>query len=271
MTDSSQLNFSRALQEAVTVPGVVMQAYSAFHEYSIGNQLLALIQCGMRGLQPGPLRTYKGWQQHGRQVQRGQRALILCMPITYKRNTSTDLAPGEIEPDEVYSTSFMYRARWFVLSQTEGEEFELPALPHWNAELALENLQITRISFTDTDGNCQGYARDRQIAINPVAQLPQKTLLHETAHVVLGHTLEHTITDGERTPKNLREVEAEAVALLCGEALGLDGSEYCRGYIQGWLRNETIPEASAKKIFGAAERILKAGRPNFENRPSYIN
>ena len=90
--------------------------------------------------------------------------------------------------------------------------------------------------------------------------MPHKTFFHEVAHVELAHTREADFNDSDRTPKNLREVEAESVALLCCEALSLDGATYCRGYIQGWLNGDTIPEASAKKILGAAERILKAGR-----------
>jgi antirestriction protein ArdC len=97
-----------------------------------------------------------------------------------------------------------------------------------------------------------------------VAQLPNKTLLHETGHVVLGHTLEHTFVDSEQTPRNLREVEAEGVALVCCEALGFEGAEFCRGYIQSWLKTDSIPEASAKKILGAAQRILAAGRSDSE-------
>jgi hypothetical protein len=42
---------------------------------------------------------------------------------------------------------------------------------------------------------------------------------------VLGHTSEADFSDTEFTPKNLREVEAEAVAMLCCEALSLDGAE----------------------------------------------
>ena len=90
--------------------------------------------------------------------------------------------------------------------------------------------------------------------------------------MVLGHTAESDFADTERTPKNLREVEAEAVALLCCEALNLEGATYCRGYIQNWLypavrHNEAgIPERSAQKIFHAADQILRAGRlPANEN------
>jgi hypothetical protein len=99
-----------------------------------------------------------------------------------------------------------------------------------------------------------------------MAQLPHKTLFHEAAHVLLGHTAESDFADTERTPKNLREVEAEAVALLCCEALNLEGATYCRGYIQNWLypmvgyNGAGIPEKSAQKIFHAADQILRAGR-----------
>src|SRR5207245_11036022 len=47
--------WSALLVEAVNKPGLIMKAYSNFHSYSLGNQLLALVQCQMRGLQPGPI------------------------------------------------------------------------------------------------------------------------------------------------------------------------------------------------------------------------
>ena len=262
--------WSALLVEAVNKPGLIMEAYSAFHNYSIGNQILALVQCQLRGLEPGPINTFPGWQALGRIVKRGERALILCMPITRKVRDE-EAQESESENGECTFTSFMHKARWFAISQTIGDEFTPPRLPEWEAVRALAALDIEQIAFTDTDGNCQGYARKRQIAINPVAQLPVKTLLHETAHVILGHTSEADFTDTERTPKNLREVEAEAVALLCCEALNLEGADYCRGYIQNWLcpaigyNGDAIPEKSAQKIFRAADQILRAGRLQGEN------
>jgi hypothetical protein len=48
--------------------------------------------------------------------------------------------------------------------------------------------------------------------------------------------------------------------MICCETLGLDGADYCRGYIQNWNKSgEPIPEHSAQKIFRAADLILKAG------------
>jgi hypothetical protein len=87
-----------------------MKAYSAFHQYSVGNQILALVQCQMRGLQPGPINTFPKWKDLGRLVKRGERALTLCMPITGKRRE-------EDSDDEHAFTSFVYKARWFVPTQ----------------------------------------------------------------------------------------------------------------------------------------------------------
>ena len=46
--------FSDLLANAVTEPGRIHEAYTAFHGYSLGNQLLALFQCHARGIAPGP-------------------------------------------------------------------------------------------------------------------------------------------------------------------------------------------------------------------------
>ena len=255
--------WSALLVEAVNKPGLIMEAYSAFHNYSIGNQLLALVQCHLRGLQPGPINTFPKWKDLGRHVKRGERALTPSMPITCKRRN--DMDDDELDGEATF-TSFVYKARWFVLSQTEGEDLQPQVTPEWDAKRALKTLCIERITFDKTDGNCQGFARKRSVAINPVAQLPHKTLFHEMAHVTIGHTLESDFADAEKTPMNLREVEAEAVALLCCEALGLEGVDYCRGYLQNWLYQgigydaNAIPEKSAQKIFRAADQILKAWR-----------
>ena len=256
--------WSAPLVEAVNKPGLFMKAYSNFHSYSLGNQLLALVQCYMRGLQPGPINTFPKWQALGRYVKRGERALTLCMPITRKRRGEE--SDNDESNGEGTFTSFVHKARWFVLAQTEGEDLQPQLTPEWEAKRALAALDIELIAFDSTDGNCQGFARKRQVAINPVAQLPHKTLFHELGHVVIGHTLEADFADTEKTPRSLREVEAEAVALLCCEALGLEGADYCRGYLQNWLyqalgfESNAIPEKSAQKIFRAADQILRAGR-----------
>jgi antirestriction protein ArdC len=261
--------FADLLSRALTEPGIVSRAYSAFHGYSLGNQLLAWVQCAERGIPPGPIATFVGWKEKGRFVRKGEKAITLCQPVTVKRKADPDRPqPGapdaDAEGDAVY-TRFIYRPHWFVLSQTDGPHVEPTPIPTWDRTRALDGLGVVEEPFTDTDGNCQGYARRRTIAVSPLAELPEKTRFHELAHVVLGHTAEAEagLTDADSTPRSLREVEAEAVALVCLEALGLPGAEHCRGYIQSWNAHrgsEPIPERSAQRIFKAADQILKAGQ-----------
>ena len=80
-----ELNWENLLTEAVTKPGKILAAYSLFHNYSLANAMLALIQCEMRGIQPGPINTFPGWKALGRHVIKGQKAISLVMPITYKK------------------------------------------------------------------------------------------------------------------------------------------------------------------------------------------
>ena len=140
-----------------------------------------------------------------------------------------------------------------------------PLIPEWNEQKALGALNIQRVEFEDLDGNTQGYAkRGGKIAVSPIAALPHKTLLHEIAHSLL-HCGDGDLSDTENTPHDVREVEAEAVALLCCESLGLPGAEFSRGYIQAFLKTggqgQAISERSAQRIFHAADQILRAGRP----------
>jgi hypothetical protein len=259
MTAPAPLAFTELLDRAITEPGRVHEAYRAFHSYSVGNQLLALFECAARGIEPGPLATFPGWKTKGRYVRKGEKAITLCMPITCKRTADTD-----DDPDAPQTfTRFIYRPRWFVLAQTDGADVPPSEPPSWNRHDALSRLQIEPIPFTHTDGNCQGFARGRGVAVSPLAAFPFKTLIHECAHVLLGHTAEHEQADGELTPRSLREVEAEGVAMLVCAALQLPGIEYSRGYIQAWNRDgQPIPERSAARIFKTADQILRAGRPD---------
>src|SRR5215510_942756 len=253
-----EIQFRQLLEEAVSKPGTLMRAYSLFWNYSLGNQILALIQANRRGIPLGPIASFNRWKELGRYVKRGENAIELCMPITTKRTVTEQGADGKDVETEITFRRFVFRRNWFMLSQTDGAEYQRPAIPAWDRARALRTLNVEEIPFEMLNGNCQGYATGRQIAINPVAQMPDKTTFHELAHIELGHTSE-AVHDSETLPRSLKEVEAESAALLCLESLGMVGAGYCRGYIQNWLLGETIPERSAQRIFATADKILKAG------------
>ena len=255
--------WAELLAEAVAKPGTIHSAYSVFWEYSAGNQLLALWECRGRGLQPGPINTFVGWKELGRYVKRGEKALTLCMPVTCRRKSALDNdADDENAPARPETfTLFVFKPRWFVLSQTAGAEYQPEPTPAWNETRALAELDIRHVAFDLFAGNVQGYAKGRQVSVSPIAFAPKRTLFHEVAHVLLGHTAEAgTLRDDDKTPRSLAEVEAEAVALIACESLGLGGAEHSRGYIQHWIKGDSIPERSAQRIFKVADQILKAGQ-----------
>jgi hypothetical protein len=121
------VSWAALLVEAVTKPGFIHEAYSRFHSYSIGNQLLALFQCATRGLQPGPLATFPKWKSLGRSVKKGEKALTLCMPVICKRTQNVVAEDGSRQEETIAYTHFTYKAHWFVLSQTEGAEYVPPS------------------------------------------------------------------------------------------------------------------------------------------------
>lgn len=245
--------FAALLNEAVTKPGVISEAYSRFYNYSLGNQLWAWSQCLSRKIPLGPIATYKKWSELGRQVKKGERAISLVLPVTIKKEDD--------EGNQKVFSIFAVKNNWFVLSQTEGEDYVHEAVtPQWDKTKALEALGITEEIFALANGNVQGYAQLKTIAVNPVAQYPHKTRFHEIAHVVLGHTTEGLVTDSEFTPRDIREVEAEGVAYILCSLLGLPGQEESRGYIQSWLGEQQVTDKQAQRIFSAANKILEAGK-----------
>lgn len=253
------IKWSALLVDAVNQPGIISECYSTFHGYSIGNQMLAWSQCMARDIPLGPIATFKRWQALGRNVKKGEKAIQLCMPVTITKKDDAGEKTGDC------FQMFIVKNNWFVLSQTEGDAYARETVTvDWSAELALSALDITQAEFSALNGNCQGYATGRTIAINPVAALPHKTRFHELAHVVLGHTTEGAMSDSEHTPRDVREVEAESVAYICCSVLGLPGLVESRGYIQGWLQGAEIADKTAQRIFGAAEKILKAGKAKAE-------
>lgn len=274
------------LARAIAEPGLLSRAYRAFHQYSIGNQLLALVECDQRGLDPGPMATYRGWQEKGRQVRRGERAIALWMPIVGKRQ------PTEAEPDPApdakqapgrsFGSRFIMTPRWFVVGQTdvipyddepasiEAPEPEPIGELHWDSALALTVLEVVKQPYGMVNGNTQGYSNPtaRTMAINPVAADWLKTTFHELGHILLHAEANVQQLHADLSVRSQVECEAEAVVLLCLDALGRPGAEHARGYIQHWAAvggiDRPFDGPTARRIIKAADEILKAGRPRTE-------
>jgi antirestriction protein ArdC len=264
--EAAPVGWLQLLEEAIEKPGTISRAFTMFHQYSLGNAMLVLWECGMRGLPLGPVAPYSKWQALGRQVKKGQRALMICMPklVRFKR---TDKETGDEVPCQV--VKFVYRPVVFVYAQTEpieGKEDRSATLTtqtgaDWDRDRAMQALGLTFGEFRQLDGNLAGFFRPatRSIHLNPVGLHQDRTLVHEMAHSIL-----HEGGYAGCESRGVAEVEAECVALLVSEALGLGGADAARGYIQHWLRttdHEALTETMVRRIFACAQRLIAAGRP----------
>jgi N-terminal domain of anti-restriction factor ArdC len=75
--DSKRPQWAEILKRAVSEPGTINAAYSAFHRYSLGNALWAMEQCAERKIPLGPIASFNGWKKLGRHVKRGEKAIVL--------------------------------------------------------------------------------------------------------------------------------------------------------------------------------------------------
>lgn len=255
-----QLDWPALMEEALTLEGSIGTVYSRFHEYSFANMLLFLSQ----GIHE-PVASRTRWQSLGRHLLRGARGKQVIVPVIVsdKRDQSEreEAAEEPATPSERLIGFKVVRAM-FALSDTAGAPLPPVQLPGWDVDTALDRLHIRRVPFRELNGNVQGYSRARDIALNPVAVRPEKTLFHELGHVVLGHTVATTL--GEyATHRGTMEFQAEATAYLSLHELGrIDeaAASESRGYIRHWLREEQPRDREIRLVFAATDQILRAGR-----------
>ena len=139
---SEQIQFKQLLEEAVTKPGTLMRAYSLFWNYSLGNQILALLQANQRGIPLGPIASFNRWKEVGQHVKRGEKAITLCMPVTIKRTIKGQGPDGAETESEVAFKRFVFKRNWFMLAQTDSAEYQQPSIPTWDRARALRTLTV---------------------------------------------------------------------------------------------------------------------------------
>jgi antirestriction protein ArdC len=199
---------------------------------------------------------FRKWQQLGRQVRKGEKAIkILC--YSTKKITSTDPSTGQEVEDRV--TRFPILSV-FDISQTEGDEvpaavYSLPTgdgpvgvldrLTVWlQAEgwtVQEEPLAAGLEGYTDHTGHLIA----TKTGLDPAARLV--VLLHEAAHALL-----HPDSADYVARRGLCETEAESVAYVLATLLGVDVDASSISYIAGW--SHATPEI----LTAAATNVLRA-------------
>ncbi|SOD72874.1 antirestriction protein ArdC [Jatrophihabitans sp. GAS493] len=232
---------------------------TALRRYSFNNLMLIAVQCPHATQVAG----FRKWQQLGRQVRKGEKA-IKILGYSTKKVTKTDPATGEEIEDRV--TRFPVLSV-FDLSQTDGDPnptttYTLPTgdgpagtLDRLIGWLTSEGWTVKEEALA---GGLEGYTdHTRHLIVTktdlePAARLV--VLLHETAHALLH------VNDAEYVAhRGLCETEAESTAYVLANLLGIDVDASSISYIAGWSNAKPdVLTAAATNVLRAVNTIAAA-------------
>jgi len=232
-----------------------LKAYLAmlgrFHRYSAGNVLLIGMQCPEASRVAG----YRTWQSLGRQVRRGQRAIHILAPV---------LRRAQDDDEERDRIAAFKTACVFDVSQTEGRplpEFSQvagdPGLCAQRLEALVRRKGIA-LEHSARLGGAEGLSCGGRIVLKkgmPPA-MAFSVLAHELAHEML-----HGMDAKEQRDRRIRETEAEAVAFVVCQAVGLETRTAASDYIQLYRGDRETLMASLGRIQRTAGEIIRAMRP----------
>jgi hypothetical protein len=243
--------------------------FAGFRQYSLGNQILITLQNKKATVVAG----YKTWEEKGRTVKKGEHGIAILAPLIGKKRTEAQAgkgAPSETTlkdnraftkqraDEEKEPALYGFRTVYvFDIAQTEGDP--IPTLNKATGD-ATEHLERLKQYVSDR-GILLVYVKEEELGgangrshmgkIEIVEGRPPseefRTLAHEIAHEELHPDISTRIA----LPKTVKETEAEAVAFVICQAMGLDMSTVSQDYIQ-------LSQGSAEMLTASLERIRVA-------------
>lgn len=218
-----------------------------FHDYSLGNLLLIMWQKPNATLCAG----FKQWQKHERYVKKGEHGIKILAPWKFKVTEVNDA--GE---EEEKSVMRFYPVTVFDVTQTDGKPLEIGHSEMIKGEVNITLADIAtlfdyRVEYSN--GLHNGRADGETIWIsergNDLAEVA--TYIHELAHNELGHA-----AIGCEVPREVRELEAEAVSYLVCSTIGIENDK-ARYYISHWGGTPESLGRSGSRILKTAEKIAR--------------
>lgn len=228
---------------------------SKFRDYSIGNQILIMLQ------KPDAARVagFNTWKDLGRWVRKGEKGIAILAPVMppkqkpEEREQDETEAETEIEPRPV----FFKVVYVFDVSQTEGKplpEFEVPVLTGEASEELFADLldhmkqRGVGVDFDPKphmDPGIKGFYSQAGIWVRPEEPRAQqlKTLLHEIAHYYSERVF--------HIPRQDAETIAESAAFVVGAHFGFDTGVRSFPYVALWAKDKKVLENN----LGAIRRV----------------
>lgn len=235
-----------------------LEFVATFHKYSWRNQVLIMSQY------PNAVQVagFNTWKAHGRIVRKGEKGIRI---FGGRETEIVDEETGEI----IGRKTHFFPVSVFDICQTdlidgakevlpptltlEGED-EAGIFEPLAAYVKSLGYKIEREKMTLKKGYT--IAEKKKVALDSASSnaLAAKTLLHETAHILLHAELSH----GEyELHRGIWETEAESVAYVVASYFGFDTASYSIPYIKGWSSSDRkLIESTACNVSKAARTII---------------
>ncbi|MFZ3217684.1 MAG: hypothetical protein WA192_16620 [Candidatus Acidiferrales bacterium] len=233
-----------------------LAAMGKFHRHSASNILLIMTQ------RPNATHVagHQTWRKLHRQVVRGAKDIVIFAPLVRK---TVDAGDRGIETERERLVG--YRAAVvFDVADTEGDP--LPSLSRFDGNpgeyLARLKSLVSRsgcvLEYSTSILPAQGQCSAGKITLLPDMTRAEEfhVLTHELAHARL-----HFSARRSETTKRVRETEAEAVAFVVGQAIGLETNSASCDYVKLYNGDKDTLAQSLRHIQQVSTEILSGITP----------
>jgi antirestriction protein ArdC len=235
-----------------------LTAMGKFHNYSFGNILEIARQ------KPDATRVagLYAWNQLGRNVRKGEHGIRILAPVIGIRRKKDSEAEKDIRTQNQGVLVGFRSAYVFDVSQTDGKELpELSSKVSGDVGERRERLidftiaQGIQLEFKESIAPALGVSYGGKIVLLPGQSTAEEfsTLVHELAHEML-----HKAERRTATTKVVRETEAEAIAFVVGQTIGLNNGRASADYIHLYHGNAALLAESLEVIQKTSAVILSA-------------
>ncbi|MFC1635712.1 ArdC-like ssDNA-binding domain-containing protein [Planctomycetota bacterium] len=234
-----------------------LKAMGRFHNYSLGNAILVGFQ------KPDATRVagFRTWQKLGRHVKRNEKGIAIMAPIVWRKKV-TDAEDEENGSEREEETALAFKTAYvFDISQTDGKPLPKFARVSGDTGAYTERLReyVTirgiKLEHSDAIGSAEGISAGGLIKLKKGLSAAEElsVLAHELAHEIL-----HKNRENMPKEKKIRETEAEAVAFVVCNGVGLDVNTASSDYIQLYNGDKETLIKSLERIQRTAAEILEA-------------
>jgi len=238
-----------------------LAAMARFHAYSFGN----ILQIARQRPTATRVAGLRAWNELGRFVKKGEKGIQILAPMIGHRRRQDEAdqssrTDGSAKPQPVLIGFRVVHV--FDIQQTTGED--LPQFEqnitgdvgeHRDRLIEFLAQQNITLEYNENIAPALGVSYGGKIVLLPGQSDAEAlvSLVHETAHELLHKSTRRTITT-----QTVRETEAEAVAFIVGQAVGLEMGKSSSDYIQMYAGNAALLAESLEVIQRTSAVILDA-------------